>query len=197
MVKWRGSVLRNKPGAMVLFDVCSWYGRYKSPMFSGDGVAGSEGGGTRTGGGEGGTGGGEGGGQGAARKMGDSSDATKRGPGQSALTFDKFAFALQAYQNPSAKREDLKLCNRGSSVISPPVHIKGQGPGLVNVLWGDVHMTQVFTAHLREHDHALSSSSSRSKRTDMRDRSFCSACTLGIVLNCRHSHSVPSTAFAR
>jgi len=24
--------------------------------------------------------------------------------------------------------------------------IKGQGPGLVNVLWGDVHMTQVFTA---------------------------------------------------
>ena len=35
----------------------------------------------------------------------------------------------------------------------------------MNVLWGDVHMTQVFTAHLREHDHALSSSSSRSKRT--------------------------------
>ena len=61
----------------------------------------------------------------------------------------------------------------GSAIARPRVDamarggkgVKGQGPGLVNVLWGDVHMTQVFTAHLREHDHTLSSSSSRSKRT--------------------------------
>ena len=74
------------------------------------------------------------------------------------------------------ENSELREPSQALQTSFPRSILKGQGPGLVNVLWGDVHMTQVFTAHLREHDHALSSSSSRSKRTDMRDRSLCSAC---------------------